>query len=125
MIARPTDQNGDMIPIAYASQLLSGAKAVAQVVKQRLLLYFGEWWEDESAGFRLPQFLADGVRQENIEMLVKYISSYVAATDGVTSVDGTSIVMDGRRMFYSCVVHVGEETEQLEVELDGILSSKY
>ncbi len=125
MIVRPTDQNGDMVPIAYASQMISGAKAVAQVVKQRLSLYFGEWWEDESIGFRLPQFLADGVRQENIEMLVKYISSYVAATDGVTSVDGTSIVMDGRRMFYSCVVHVGEETEQLEVELDGVLSSQY
>lgn len=125
MVVRPTDQNGDMMPIAYSSQMLGGAEAVAQVVRQRLMFYFGEWWEDESLGFRLPQFLSDGVRQENIEMLAKYISSYVAGTEGVTAVDGTSINMDGRRMFYSCVVHVGEETERVEVELDGVLSSQY
>lgn len=125
MIVRPTDQNGDMIPIAYASQMLTKAEAVAQVVKQRLLFYFGEWWEDESAGFRLPQFLADGIRRENWEMLAKYVSSYVAGTEGVAGVSGTSVTLDGRKMVYSCVIHVGEETETVEVELDGVLSTQY
>ena len=125
MIVRPTDQNGDMIPIAYASQMLTKAEAVAQVVKQRLLFYFGEWWEDESAGFRLPQFLADGIRRENWEMLAKYVSSYVAGTEGVTGVSGTAITLDDRKMIYSCVIHVGEETETVEVELDGVLSTQY
>ena len=125
MIARPVDKYGDMMPIAYSGQMLTKGEAVAQVVRQRLLLYYGEWWEDESIGFRVPQFLSDGIRQENLEMLVKYISSYVSTTEGVTAVDGASIVMDGRRMFYSCVIHIGEETEQVEVELDGVLSSEY
>ena len=125
MIVRPTDQNGDMIPIAYASQMLTKAEAVAQVVKQRLLFYFGEWWEDESAGFRLPQFLTDGIRRENWEMLAKYVSSYVAGTEGVAGVSGTFVTLDGRKMVYSCVIHVGEETETVEVELNGVLSTQY
>ena len=86
MIVRPVDSDGDMMPVAYAEQMESGGKAVAQVVRQRLLLYFGEWWEDEQAGFRIPQFLYEGVRSNNIQMLLKYISSYVASTDGVDSV---------------------------------------
>ena len=125
MVVRPTDENGDMMPIAYSSQMISGAKAVAQVAKQRLMLYFGEWWEDGSAGFRLPQFLSDGVRSENAGMLVQYISSYLSATEGVTSVDGSAVSLDGRRMTFSCVLHIGEETEELEVELDGVLSAQY
>ena len=125
MIVRPVDENGDMIPISRSSQMISGAKAVAQIAKQRLTLYFGEWWENESAGFRLPQFLTDGVRRENAEMLVKYISSYLAGTSGVTGVDGAALEFDGRKMIYGCVLHVGGESEELEVELDGVLSAQY
>ena len=125
MIARPVDSNGDMIPVSYASQMLEDSEAVAQIVRQRLQLYFGEWWEDEITGFRVPQFLTDGVRHENVEMLVKYISSYVAGTDGVTGVTNAEVVIADRKMIYSAVIHTGTETVTLEVELDGILSTEY
>lgn len=125
MIARPVDSDGDMMPVAYADQMLDKGAAVAQVVKQRLLFYLGEWWEDTEAGFRVPQFLTDGVRQENLQMLVKYISSYVADTEGVDSVDGASVELNKHTMKYKCFVHVGEATERLEVTLDGVLSTQY
>ena len=125
MLVRPVDANGDMMPIEYSEQLITGGKAVAQVVTQRLLLYFGEWWEDEEAGFRIPQFLADGVRSENLQMLQKYISSYVAGTEGVDSVTSSSIILIGRTMTYRCVIHAKGEGETVEVNLDGILSSEY
>ena len=125
MLVRPVGENGDMIPIAFSSQMIEGGNAVAQIVKQRLLLYFGEWWENESLGFRVPQFLVEGVRQENLQMLSKYISSYVADTEGVDSVVNSTVSLNGRRMSYSCVVRTGVETERVEVTLDGILSTQY
>jgi len=125
MIVRPVNENGDMMPISYLSEMLTGAKAVAQVVKQRLLFYFGEWWEDEELGFRIPQFLADGVRVENMQMLEKYISSYIAGTEGVGSVEDAQIEVEGRELVYSCVISVGEEVEEVEVTLDGILATEY
>lgn len=123
MIVRPVDENGDMMPIAYSEQMTTDSKAVAQVVRQRLLLYFGEWWEDETAGFRVPAFLADGARASNTQMLLKYISGYIANTEGVDSVSSSSVELDGRKMTYKCIVHTGTESEFVEVTLDGVLSS--
>ena len=125
MIVRPVDKDGDMMPISYSEQMVSGNKAVAQIVKQRLLLYFGEWWEDDSLGFRIPQFLADGARAENIQMLAKYIASYVSDTEGVIGVNGASISLRGRSMRFSCFVHTGQDVESVEVNLDGVLSAQY
>ena len=125
MIGRPVDSDGDLMPVAYAEQMESGGKAVAQVVRQRLLLYFGEWWEDEQAGFRIPQFLYEGVRSNNIQMLLKYISSYVASTDGVDSVDSAVIEISGREMTYKCLIHTGLDSNVVEVMLDGLLSTEY
>ena len=125
MLTRPVGTNGDMIPIAYSNQMIEGGEAVAQIVKQRLLLYFGEWWENENIGFRIPQFLIEGVRQENLQMLSKYISSYVSDTEGVDSVVDSAVSLDGRKMTYSCVVRTGMEMERVDVTLDGILSAQY
>ena len=125
MIVRPVDSIGDMMPIEYSDQMITGEKAVAQVVKQRLLLYFGEWWEDEEAGFRIPRFLSDGVRSENMQMIQKYISSYIAATEGVDAVSASSISLVGRVMTYRCVIRAKGESESVEVSLDGVLSTQY
>ena len=121
MIVRPTDANGDMMPVAYSEQMLTENNAVAQVVVQRLTFYFGEWWEDETLGFRVPDFLADTVRVDNLQMLEKYITSYVLETEGVSGVDNAAISVEDRRMTYSCVVHTAEGSESVEVSLDGLL----
>ena len=84
MRVRPEDSNGDMMPVSQNSDMIEGSKAVAQIVKDRILLYRGEWWEDETLGFQLPQFLADTVRKNDVGLLGKYITSYVASTFGVT-----------------------------------------
>ena len=125
MIVRPIDENGDMMPIAYASQMLEGGEAVAQVARQRLELYYGEWWEDETAGFRIPEFLASGVRKENLELMEKYISSYVKRTEGVDNISDTSVTYLNREMTYSGVIHTEGEANRVEVGLSGLLSSEY
>ena len=123
MRARPVDANGDMLPVAFADDEITGAKAVAQVAKQRLQFLYGEWWEDETEGFRILPFLEATVRRDRLQMLAKYISSYIADTEGVTSVTNDKIELVGRQATYYCVLHTGDETEVLEVNLDGLLSA--
>lgn len=125
MIVRPVDENGDMMPIAYESQMLEGGEAVAQVARQRLELYYGEWWEDETLGFRIPKFLAEGVRKENLELMEKYISAYLKRTEGVDSLSDTSVVYMNRELTYSGVLHTQGEANTVEVGLNGLLSSEY
>ena len=51
MILRPVDDNGDVLPVLSSGDLLRGAEAVAQLVRDRLTLFIGEWWENSSVGF--------------------------------------------------------------------------
>ena len=48
MRMRPTDENGDVLPVLHTGEMLSGALAVASLVESRLELYAGDWWENPS-----------------------------------------------------------------------------
>ena len=45
MILRPVGAGGDILPVHSSGDLISGAEAVAQLVKYRLSMLAGEWWE--------------------------------------------------------------------------------
>ncbi len=105
MLCRPIDQDGDMTPVGAASQMVSGAQAVLEAVKSRLHLLLGEWWEDTSLGFVVPQLIFEGVRsEEGRTMLANYITAYIADTEGVTAVKDVTTKTEGRAMSYSCTV---------------------
>ena len=48
MHLRPVDESGDILPVLSASGLLSGPMAVTALVRDRLHLLAGEWWENRS-----------------------------------------------------------------------------
>ena len=122
MIVRPLDENGDMMPIHSTSQMIGGDKAVAQVIRLRMDLEYGEWWEDESIGFRVPGFLVDGVRKGDIDMLAKYIASYVSNTQEVRAVTNVAASFNGHEMIFSCAaVMENGSSATVEVDLSGIL----
>ena len=121
MIARPVDSDGDMMPVIRPTQMLTDAAAVARVVKSRIQFAYGQWWENEELGFRVPQFLKNGIRRHDVDMLTRYITSYVVQTDGVGAVTDAQLVLNGREATYSCNVIVGEDTESVEVSLDALL----
>ena len=50
MIFRPVDEAGDILPVLSASDLLTGARAEAELVRNRLKLLTGEWWENPEWG---------------------------------------------------------------------------
>ena len=50
MILRPVDENGDVLPVLVSASLLKGTGAVARLVKDRLELLAGDWWENPAWG---------------------------------------------------------------------------
>lgn len=122
MTIRPIDENGDMMPVTSLDDLISETPAVAQVIRHRTNMHFGEWWEDETLGFKVPRFLLDGVRSGNVGMLSQYISKFISETPGVATVAAADVTYENHKMTYRTAVRTiyGDATA-LEVDLDGLL----
>ena len=120
MLVRPLSETGDMMPVWSTDQMLTGAKAAAQVVQTRLQFFQGEWWEDENIGFGIPQYLIDTLKSSDINMAAKYISQYISETEGVERVDNVVYSQVGRQMLFGCTVVVNGESESVEVTINGV-----
>ena len=121
MKVRPVDGYGDMMPVYESSQMLTGAEAVAQVAKERLLFFKGEWWEDENLGVAIPEFLASNVKARDVNLFGKFITSYIAQTEGVTAVTNANIEFVNKKLIFSCVLKTTEGNASVEVDLSGLL----
>lgn len=122
MRVRPLDANGDMMPIMSLDQMKKDAQAVAQVVDLRLQFLYGEWWEDPTIGFRVPEFLVGNARSGDTDLLAKYIASYIASTEGVMAVTDVEAECNDHKISFKCEIVTNDgETEEVEVRVDGIL----
>ena len=109
MILRPVDASGDILPVMSTSDLLSGPEAVAQLVKYRLSLLQGEWWENPSRGFAiLEMFSASRLTDADADLLSSRITEYIRETPGVQSVEDVHCSVSGRLFSYSCSVWTKE-----------------
>lgn len=122
---RTVDENGDMMPIQTMSQLSEGPEAVALAVDSRLAMLYGEWWENRRLGFKVPEFLISTIRDNETAMLSKYISKYIANTEGVTGISGVITKYSNRKFEYRCRILTRDGSTELEVESDGILRAVY
>ena len=105
MLIRSADSSGDILPVLSSRDLLSGPEAVAQLVKYRLSLLQGEWWETPEAGFPVPGWMRESrVTEADTGMLSSMISAYIRDTDGVQEVEKETSSVSGRRFLYSCEV---------------------
>ena len=46
MLLRPVDASGDILPVLSTSVLVSDPESVVLLVRDRLNLLSGEWWEN-------------------------------------------------------------------------------
>jgi len=114
MILRPVDASGDILPVPTASVLLSGPDAVALLVKDRLSLLAGEWWENPEAGFRLLQLLQSSrMTEENASMLSSQVTEYIRQTHGVLDVEDVQFNVSGRQFAYDCTVRTDAGSAQI------------
>ena len=105
MILRPVDVSGDVLPVLSSSDLVSDPESVVLLVRDRLNLLSGEWWENPSWGCEIFDMIRSGrVTENNVSALASYLSSYIASTPGVQSVEDVHTAVSGRQFIYSCRV---------------------
>ena len=115
MIHRPMDVSGDILPVLSSAGLLNGASAVAQLVRERLELLAGEWWENPEWGNEIPDMLQESrFTEADCQTLASYLSSYIRETPGVDDVRDVSFSAEGRQFRYTCTVDTGDGSEQIE-----------
>lgn len=120
MILRPVDRDGDVLPVLSTSDLLSGPEAVALLVKYRLSLLQGEWWENPGIGFGILELLRSSrlTQDSSASSLASYITDYIRDTDGVLAVEDVAFSVSGRQFSYSCSVRTQEGTASVSTTLE-------
>ena len=105
MIMRPVDEHGDVLPVLISSDVVKGAPAVALLVRDRLDLLAGDWWENPEKGNSLLRMLQDSrLTEADQQALGTYLSSYIRETDGVQDVRDVVFSVAGRQFSFSCTV---------------------
>ena len=109
MKIRPVDSNGDILPVLSPADLLRGAPAVALLVRDRLDLLAGDWWENPSWGNEILSMLQESrLTEADRQALAAYLTSYIRETPGVQEVSGVTFSVDGRQFSYQCTVITDE-----------------
>ena len=105
MLLRPVDASGDILPVLSSSVLLSGSEAVTALVRDRLNLLSGEWWENPAWGCEVFEMMRAGrVTAQDVSALSSYLSSYIGSTRGFRSVEDVHTAVSGRQLTFSCRV---------------------
>jgi len=117
MICRPLDAAGDILPVLSSSDLLTGARAVAELVRNRLWLLTGEWWENPAWGNGILEMLKESrLTEADQQVLANYISGYIRKTPGVLDVREVKVAVEGRRFRYACEIVTADGTAQISFE---------
>ena len=105
MIVRPTDSSGDILPVISSADLLRGVNAEAELTRDRLNLYAGDWWEHPSAGNEILELLRESrLTEADSRTLSAYLVSYLRETPGVREISGIAFRTEDRRFFFSCTI---------------------
>ena len=111
---RPVDDNGDVLPVLTSSDPVKSAPAVALLIRDRLDLLAGDWWENPEKGNSLLRMLQDSrLTEADQQALGTYLSSYIRETDGVQDVRDVSFSVVGRRFSFSCVIDTEDGSAEI------------
>ena len=118
MKLRPVDQDGDVLPVLHVSDMLSGSLAIAKLVEDRLVLYFGDWWENSSWGNEILRMLQEGrLTETDAQSLSTYLAGYVRKTSGVKEVQDEKWNLSGGRFSWSCTVLTEYGSSEIHYEI--------
>ena len=65
--------------------------------------------------------LAETARRSDLDLIAKYISSYVSVSEGVDGVEGATIEYENHRAIFKCTILTNGGSQSVEVELNGVL----
>ena len=114
LLYRPADASGDILPVASASDLLTGIRAETRLVRDRLNLLAGDWWENPAWGNGILELLKESrLTEADRQILANYLSDYIRKTPGVLDVREVKCSAEGGQFRYECTVDTGEETARI------------
>lgn len=104
---RKLDENADYT-IGRRDEMYEGTEAVAQAVKTRLLLLFGEWWENRQDGTPLfekvfGQRLRSDESPDEIDLV---FSERISGTQGVSEITSFDSEIDAESRVYSADITI-------------------
>ena len=115
MIHRPVDDSGDILPVLSSADLLRDAEAVAQLVRERLELYAGDWWENNDWGNEILQMLQESrLTEADGRALASYLTSYIRETPGVENVSDVSFFVEEKQFRFRCMVQTESGTAEID-----------
>ena len=87
------------------SNYVNGAEAVGQAIKSRLLLLYGEWWEDQEDGLPLWQkIMGTSGRPENQQAVDLIIRDRISETEGVLAIIAWTSSFENRNYVFRALV---------------------
>ena len=84
---------------------LTGAEAVAQLIRYRLNLFQREWWENPETGNPVLEMIRkERVTGDAVSQMTNVISDYIRNTKDVVSLEDVRGSFSDRHINYSCRV---------------------
>lgn len=118
---RKLDKNGDYVFGNNSHDYIEKDEAIAQAIKTKLYLFYGEWWEDISLGLPMFQSILGQVSNSNLRQTVILLcAEQINLVEGVTNVDSISVDISARKLGLTIdVTTENGTTVNLEVELNN------
>ena len=111
---RPADASSDILPVLSAADLLTGIRAETQLIRDRLNLLTGDWWENPEWGNGVLELLRESrLTETDRQILANYLSDYIRKTPGVVDVREVKCSFEGGQFRYECTVETGAGTARM------------
>lgn len=116
MLCRKLDENGDYSFGTNEQDFIDGVDAIAQTIKTKILLFYGEWWENLGIGIPMFQSLLGQMNPEGLKMSsTLLISKSVREVEGVTSISKLDVLRNKRNLRFDIVCETNEGKASVEV----------
>jgi hypothetical protein len=118
MRCRKLDENFDYSFGMNDQDYIDEADAVAQAIRTKILLFYGEWWENVSLGLPMFQSFLGQMSNENLKMSITLLlTKRIKEISEVKDVTEIEIARNNRQLRFT--VHVilsdGEEAETVVI----------
>lgn len=109
MLYRTLDENGDYSFGNNKQDYIGGVDAIAQAIQTKVLLFYGEWWENIGIGIPMFQSIIGQMNPEALKISSSLlITQRIQEIPEVKSVNNVEIERDGRKLFFSIDVSTTE-----------------
>ena len=96
---RGQDENGDYVFGHNKNDYVQGKLAIAYAIKSKILLFYGEWWEDIGIGIPMFQSIIGQGRSEALKNSAQMlISDRIKEIEEVAAINKVNIIFVKRTM---------------------------